>query len=58
MKDGNYIDTVVFGNTEIELRGYNNDVTYAYIGDHNITEMVHELDLWDKFEDERYAQLS
>ena len=56
MKDGNYIDSVIFGNTEIELRGYKNDITYAYIGDNDITEMIHELNLWDKIEDELYAQ--
>ena len=55
MKDGNYIDSVVFGNTTIELRGYG-EISYAYIGDENITEMVYELDLWDKIEDELYAQ--
>jgi hypothetical protein len=56
MKDGHYINSVVFGNTEIELRGYNNEITYAYIGDNDITEMVRELDLWQKFDDEIYAQ--
>ena len=56
MKDGHYINTVIFGNTKIELRGYNSEITYAYIGDHDITEMVNELDLWPKIEDELYAQ--
>jgi hypothetical protein len=56
MKDGHYINTVVFGNTKIELRGYNGEMNYAYIGDNDITEMVLELDLWPKIEDEIYAQ--
>jgi len=56
MKDGHYINTVIFGNTKIELRGYNGEINYAYIGDNNITEMAWELDLWLKFEDELYAQ--
>ena len=56
MKDGNYIDSVIFGNSEVELRGYNGEIKYAYIGDNDITEMVHELDLWPTIEDELYAQ--
>jgi len=56
MKNGHYIDTVIFGNTKVELRGYNNEITYAYIGDNDITEMAWELNLWPKFEDEIYAQ--
>ena len=56
MKDGHYIESVVFGNTTVELRGYNNEITYAYIGDNDITEMVNELNLWAAFEDEIYAQ--
>jgi hypothetical protein len=56
MKDGHYIKSVVFGNTTIDLYGYNSEIEYAYIGDNDITEMVWELDLWDKIEDELYAQ--
>ena len=56
MKDGHYINSVTFGNTEVELRGYNNEITYAYIGDNDITEMAHELNLWPTFEDGIYAQ--
>ncbi len=56
MKDGHYIDSVVFGNTTIELRGYNAEIQYAYIGDNDITEMANELDLWLTFQDEIYAQ--
>ena len=56
MKDGYYIDSVVFGNTTIELRGYKGEIQYAYIGDNDITEMAYALDLWEKFEDELYAQ--
>jgi hypothetical protein len=56
MKDGHYIDSVVFGDTTIELRGYNGEITYAYIGDNDITEMVWSLDLWEKIEDGLYAQ--
>jgi hypothetical protein len=56
MKDGHYINTVIFGNTKVELRGYNNEITYAYIGDNDITEMAWELNLWPSFEDEIYAQ--
>jgi len=56
MKDGHYIDSVVFGNTTVELRGYNNEITYAYIGISDITEMVNQLNLWPTFEDELYAQ--
>ena len=56
MKDGHYIDSVVFGNTTVELRGYNAEIQYAYIGDNNITEMANELDLWLTFQDEIYAQ--
>ena len=50
MKDGHYIDSVTYGNTQIELRGYNNEISYAYIGDNDITEMVYELDLWEKID--------
>ena len=56
MKDGHYIDSVVFGNTTVELRGYNGQLDYAYIGDNDITEMAYELDLWVKFEDALYEQ--
>ena len=56
MKDGNYYESVVFGNTTIELRGYNGEIKYAYIGDNDITEMLYELNLWDKIDDELYAQ--
>jgi len=56
MKDGHYIGTAIFGNTEIEIRGYNGHQEYAYIGDHDITEMVNELDFWHKIEWELYAQ--
>jgi hypothetical protein len=56
MKDGHYINTVIFGNTKVELRGYNNEITYAYIGNNDITEMAWELNLWPKFDDELYAQ--
>lgn len=56
MKDGYYINSVIFGNTTIELRGYNDHIQYAYIGDNDITEMVKELDLWAQIEDELYAQ--
>jgi hypothetical protein len=55
MKDGHYIDSIILGNTKVELRGYNNEITYAYIGDNDITEMVNELNLWPIFEDEIYA---
>ena len=56
MKDGHFIDSVVFGNTTIELRGYNGEIEYAYIGDNDITDMACELDLWPKIEDELYNQ--
>lgn len=56
MKNGHYIELVIFGNTTVELRGYNGEITYAYIGDNDITEMAHELNLWPAFEDEIYAQ--
>ena len=56
MKDGHYIDSVVFGNTTVELRGYNAEIQYAYIGDNDITEMANELDLWLTFQDEIYAK--
>jgi hypothetical protein len=56
MKDGHFIDSVVFGDTTIELRGYNGEMTYAYIGDNDVTEMVWELDLWPKIEDALYEQ--
>lgn len=56
MKDGHLVNNVVFGNTTIELRGYNGHIEYVYIGDHDITEMINELDLWQKFEIELYAQ--
>lgn len=55
-KDGHYIESVIFGNTTVELRGYNAEITYAYIGDNDITEMANELNLWPTFEDEIYAQ--
>ena len=56
MKDGHYINSVVFGNTTVELRGYNAEIQYAYIGDNDITEMANELDLWLTFQDEIYTQ--
>ena len=52
MKDGHYIDSIILGNTKVELRGYNDEITYAYIGDNDITEMVIALNLWQKFDDE------
>jgi hypothetical protein len=45
-KDGYYATSIYIGDTLVELRGYDNDVTYAYIGDENITEMLHELNAW------------
>jgi hypothetical protein len=56
MKDGHLVNNVVFGNTTIELRGYNGHIEYAYIGDYDITEMINELDLWQQFEIELHAQ--
>lgn len=56
MKDGHYIGTAIFGNTEIEIRGYNGQQQYAYIGDHDITEMANELNLWQKIDDELCEQ--
>jgi len=56
MKDGHYIDSIILGNTKVELRGYNDEITYVYIGDNDITEMVIALNLWQKFDDELYAQ--
>ena len=56
MKDGHYVGSIIMGNTTIELRGYNGEREYAYIGDHDITEMLCELDLWQRFDNELYAQ--
>lgn len=56
MKDGHYIDSIILGNTKVEFRGYNDEITYAYIGDNDITEMVIALNLWQKFDDVLYAQ--
>ena len=42
-KDGEYLCTTYIGDTLIELRGYDNEIEYAYIGDENITEMLHGL---------------
>jgi hypothetical protein len=54
MKDGHYITTVIFGNTEIELYGYNHDISYAYINDHDATEMFISLDVFSKLIDAAY----
>jgi hypothetical protein len=45
-KDGEYLVSVYMGDTLVELRGYDREVEYAYIGDENITEMLHGLDAW------------
>ena len=50
-KDGYYATSIYIGDTLIELRGYDNDVTYAYIGDENITEMLHGLNAWPQVEE-------
>jgi len=50
-KDGYYATEIYIGDTLVELRGYDNDVTYAYIGDENITEMLHELNAWPYVEE-------
>jgi hypothetical protein len=56
MKDGHYICTVIFGNNEIELYGYNQEITYAYIKDIDVTEMFNELKVWNYIEDAAYAE--
>ena len=49
-KDGYYISSVYIGNTSVDLYGYNQEIEYAYIGDENITEMLHHLDVWPQVE--------
>jgi len=56
MKDGHYICTVIFGNNKIDLHGYNSQLEYAYLNDINITEMLIELNAWDKITDAAYAE--
>lgn len=55
-KDGEYLCSTYIGDTLIEVRGYDNEVEYAYIGDENITEMMHSLNAWDKLTEEAYKE--
>jgi hypothetical protein len=50
-KDGEYLVKVYMGDTTVELRGYGKEVEYAYIGDENITEMLHGLNAWPKVQE-------
>jgi hypothetical protein len=45
-KDGYHICSIYIGNTSVDLYGYNQEIEYAYIGDENITEMLHHLNVW------------
>jgi len=56
MKDGHYICNIYLGNSLVELRGYNQEIEYAYIGDENITEMLNELNAWTHVTDCAYAE--
>jgi hypothetical protein len=51
-KDGYPICSIYLGNTSIDLYGYNQEIEYAYVGDENVTEMLHELNAWDKVNEE------
>lgn len=50
-KNGYYAISIYMGNTLVDLYGYDNEVTYAYIGDENITEMLHGLNAWPYVEE-------
>ena len=50
-KDGYHICSVYIGNTSVDLYGYNGEIEYAYIGDENITEMLHYLNVWPQVEE-------
>ena len=58
MKDGYYITCVYFGNTLVDLYGYDGEIEYAYIGDENITEMLLELKVWDKVVEEAEEEIA
>jgi hypothetical protein len=55
-KDGKYLCSTYIGDTLVEVRGYDNEVEYAYIGDENITEMLLQLKAWDIFTEEAYKE--
>lgn len=55
-KDGEYLCSTYIGDTLIEVRGYDREVEYAYIGNENITEMLHSLKAWDYLEEAAYAE--
>jgi hypothetical protein len=58
MKDGYLITSVYFGNTLVDLYGYDGEIEYAYIGDENITEMLIELKVWDKVVEEAEEEIA
>ena len=58
MKDGYLITSVYFGNSLVDLYGYDNEIDYAYIGDENITEMLIELKVWDKVVEEAEEEIA
>ena len=58
MKDGYLITSVYFGNSLVDLYGYDNEIDYAYIGDENITEMLIELKVWDKVVEEAEKEIA
>ena len=51
-KDGYSICGIYIGNTLVDLYGYDKEIEYAYIGDENITEMLHSLNAWAYVQDE------
>jgi hypothetical protein len=55
-KDGKYLCSTYIGDTLVEVRGYDNEVEYAYIGDENITEMLLQLKAWDILTEEAYKE--
>jgi hypothetical protein len=55
-KDGYPICSIYLGNTLVDLYGYNQEIEYAYVGDENVTEMLHELKVWDKVHEEADKQ--
>jgi len=56
-KDGEYLTSIYMGDTLVEVRGYGGEVEYAYIGDENITEMLHGLNVWPRVEELAHQEI-
>ena len=57
MKDGHFICSCYFGNTLVDLYGYDGDISYAYIDDEDITEMLYEFKAWDKVREDAAKEI-